>query len=99
MKYFPSHDALSLLEVRTESYFLGCSVAHSFVQKVLLQLKEIGHSLVYTFQLQGSKDFDREKKQSHLFSNSISNGDCLSEYVISKQPSCSLFILLLLARL
>ena len=62
MKYFPSHDTLSLLEVRTESYFLGCSVAHSFVQNVLLQLKEIGHSLVYTFQLQGAKNFDREKK-------------------------------------
>ena len=26
-------------------------VTHSFVQKVLLQLKEIGHSLFYTFQL------------------------------------------------
>ena len=34
--------------------FLGRSVAHSFVQKVPLQLTEIGHSLFRTFQLQES---------------------------------------------
>ena len=33
------------------------------------------------------------------FSNSVSNDDCLSEYIIRKQRSCSLFILPLLARL
>ena len=31
------------------------------------QVKEIGHSLFYTFQLQGSGDFDCEQKQCHLF--------------------------------
>ena len=33
------------------------------------------------------------------FSNSVSNDDCLSEYIVHKQRSCSLFILSLLARL
>ena len=62
----PWHNAL--LEVWwTESYFLGLSVASSFVQKVLLELKEIGHSLFCTFQLQGLDDFDCKQKQSHLF--------------------------------
>ena len=68
MRYFPTHDTLSLLGVwRTESYFLGRSVAHFFIQKVLLQIKEIGHFLFYAFQMQGSEDFDCEQKQSHLF--------------------------------
>ena len=42
-------------------------VTHPFVQKVLLQLKEIVHSLFYTFQLQRSEDFDCEQKQSQPF--------------------------------
>ena len=41
-------------------YFLGRSVTHSFVQKVMLQLKEIGHSLFHTFELGGSEDFNCE---------------------------------------
>ena len=81
MRYFPTLDTLSLLEVWwTESYFWGCIVAHSFVQKVLLQLKKIGHSLFYT-----------ETETS--FSNRVSNDNCLSEYIVRKQCSCSPFIL------
>ena len=80
----------------TESSFWGCSVAHSFVQKVLWQFKEKGHSLFYIFQLQGSGDFDCEQKQSYLFPT---NDNCLLEYIIGKEHSCSIFILPLLARL
>ena len=71
----------------------------NFIQNVLLQLKDIGHSLFHTFQLQGSEDFKCEQKQP-FFSNSVSNDDCLPDYFIRKQRSCcSLFILPLLARL
>ena len=42
------------------SYFLGCSVVHSFVKKVLLQLKEVGVFLFYILQLQDFEDFDCE---------------------------------------
>ena len=38
-------------------------------------------------------------KTEPSFSNSVSNNDCLSEYIIRKQRSCSLFILPLLAQL
>lgn len=43
----------------------------NFIQNVLLQLKDIGHSLFHTFQMQRSGDFDYEQKQSHLFSYSV----------------------------
>ena len=53
--------SLSLLEISwTWRYFLGRYVALSFVQKVLLQLKQIGHFLFSTFQLQEAADFDCE---------------------------------------
>ena len=59
MKYIPTHDKLSSLELwRIKSYLLGRSIANSFVQKVPLQIWDIGHSLFYTFQLRGSGDFD-----------------------------------------
>ena len=64
----PRNEILIWLEVEwTESSFWGRSVANSFARKVLWQLKEIDHSLFYTFQSQGSGDFDCEQKQSHLF--------------------------------
>ena len=53
--------SLSLLGISwTWRYFLGRYVALSFVQKVLLQLKRIGHFLFSAFQLQEAEDFDCE---------------------------------------
>ena len=41
----------------------------------------MGQSLFYTFQLQRSEDFHCEYKHQS-FSNSVSNDDCVSEYLI-----------------
>ena len=92
MRYLPTHDTLSLS-------LLGRSVAHPFVQKALLQLKETGYSLFYSFELQGSEDFHCKQKKSHIFPTAFQS---MKRWYFSKynySQATLVFILPLLARL
>ena len=87
----------TVLIVNTE-FFWGRSVAHSFAWKVLWQLKEIGHFFLYISVAKIWRFWLWTETESS-FSNSVSDDDCLSECIIHKQRSYSLFILPLLTRL
>ena len=101
MRYFPTHDALFLLEVYwTESSFWGRSVAHSLAHsKSSVTIKGDRSFFILYISVARIWRFRLWTETEPSFSNSVSNDDCLLEYIIRKQRSCSLFILSLLARL
>ena len=89
MRYFPTHDMYC-------SYWRYGEL--EVVQKVVKIQKDRSFFILYisVARIWRSRLWIETEPS---FSNSVSNNDCLSECIICKQGSCSLFILLLLARL